>query len=213
MPVPETQPQPLIYRKRRNPMARGEREWRVETDALVSIAASGRVRRYRWDQIVSVRLCREPLRARPWRYVFAMQRKDGGKTEIDNAHLLSIGLFEDRSDRFSPFVRAALARIGAANPRARALIGETRKRYFFLLLLSLLGFGALAVTLILAPTPIDRLAYSAPIKLGIILVTVLIFWRWVIGAMPRGVALDVVPDRALPPAPGSAIPAAEDKPT
>jgi hypothetical protein len=213
VPVTEAQPQPVIYRKRRNPMARGEREWRVEADALVSVAASGRVRRFRWDQMVSVRLCREPLRARPWRYVFAMQRKDGGRTEIDNAHLVSIGSFEDRSDRFSPFVRAALARIGAANPRARALIGETRKRYFFLLLLSLLGFGALAVTLIVAPTPVDRLAYAAPIKLGIMLLTALIFWRWVMGAMPRGVALDAIPDRALPPPPGSAIPATEVKQT
>ena len=26
-----------------------------------------------------------------------------------------------------------------------------------------------------------------------------VFWRWVIGAMPRGVALDAIPDSALPP--------------
>lgn len=201
--------EPLTYRKRRNPMARGEREWRIEADALVSVSSSGRKRAFPWKQVVSVRLCHDPLRARPWRYVFALQCKDGGKVEIDNAHLLAVGSFEDRSDCFSPFVRVALARIGAANPRARALIGETPKRYFVLLLLSLLGSGALAVGLMLAPTPLDGLAYALPIKLGIILLTLPIFWRWVLSAMPRGVALDAVPDRALPPAAASAIPLAE----
>jgi hypothetical protein len=26
-----------------------------------------------------------------------------------------------------------------------------------------------------------------------------IFWRWIFGAMPRGVALNEIPERALPP--------------
>lgn len=186
-------------------MSRGEREWRVERDALVSVSAAGRERRLPWSEIISIRLCREPARRRPWRYVFEIQSRGGGKTTIDNAHLLSMGAFEDRSASFTPFVRTAVARIAEVNPAARALVGETPKRYFFLLLLSLLGLGGLAIALTLFATPIDHLPYAAPIKLGIIILMLPIFWRWVIGAMPRGVALDSIPERALPPAPTSAI--------
>ncbi len=50
-------------------MSRGEREWRVEDDALVSRGVSGHERRYPWRDIVSVRLFHEPSRFRPWRYV------------------------------------------------------------------------------------------------------------------------------------------------
>ncbi len=192
--------QPVIYRKRRNPVSRGEREWRVEEGVLRSVSAAGRERCLTWSDVVSVRLHCSPARARPWRYVFALQSKDGRKTEIDNCHLVSIGAYEDRSASFTPFVRAALARVAAASPKARALIGETPKRYLFLLLVSLLGFAALAVCLIAVRTPLDSLPYAAAVKLGVTLLMLPIFWRWVLGAMPRGVTLDEVPDRALPPA-------------
>lgn len=197
--------QPVIYRKRHDPMSRGEREWRVENDVLLSVDAGGRERRIAWDEVVSVRLCHEPARGRPWRYVFELQCRDGRKAEIDNAHFLSLGAFEDRSAAFSSFVRAAIARLAAANPKARALIGETPKRYFFLLLTSLLGLVALAIALSVMRTPLDSLPYATPLKLAVILLMLPLFWRWVIGAMPRGVALDAIPDRALPPAPASAI--------
>lgn len=112
-----------------------------------------------------------------------------------------MGAYEDRSASFTPFVRAALARIAASSPKARALIGETPRRYHFLLLASLLGLAALAVGLIVVRTPIDALPYAAAVKLAVTLLMLPIFWRWVLGAMPRGVALDEIPDRALPPAP------------
>lgn len=196
--------QPVIYRKRRNPVSQGEREWRVEESALRSTSAGGRERRLAWSDVLSVRLRRQPARARPWRYVFELQSKDGRKTAIDNCHLLSMGAYEDRSASFTPFVRAALARVAACNPKARALIGETPRRYLFLLLVSLLGLGGLAVGLIVLRTPIDNLPYAPVVKLAVTLLMLPIFWRWVLGAMPRGVALDQVPDRALPPAPGAA---------
>lgn len=187
------------YLRRRNAISRGEREWRVEADALVTRSASGRERRYRWSDIVSVRLCREPARFRPFRFVFELQPRHRRKIVIDNAHFVAPRVFEDRSGSYAVFARAALARLGEANPKARALIGETPKRYFALLLAALLGLGALAFGLVAVRTPLDAQPWGALVKLALVLLMLPVFWRWVIGAMPRGVALDQLPERALPP--------------
>jgi len=191
--------EPVIYRRRRNAISRSEREWRVEPDALVTRGASGLDRRYPWREFVSVRLCFEPTRFKPWRYVFELQPRHRRKIVIDNTHYAGPGNFKDRSDTYTPFVRAALARLAEENPSARALIGETPKRYFFLLLAALVGLGALAYALIAFPTPLDALPFAALAKFAVILLMLPIFWRWVIKAMPRGVALDAIPERALPP--------------
>ena len=60
--------------------------------------------------------------------------------------------------------------------------------------LSLLAFGLIAF-----PTPLDGLPYASMIKFGIIMLMLPIFWLWVIRAVPKGVALDNIPPRALPP--------------
>lgn len=192
-------PQPVIYRRRRSAVSRSEREWRVEADALVTRGGSGRERRYLWRDVIGVRLCSDPTRYKPWRYVFEIQPRHGRKVEIDNAHCTGVGAFEERSAEYARFVRAALERVATENPKARALIGETPRRYFFLLLAALLGLGALALGLVAVRTPLDALPYAGLIKLGIILAMLPIFWRWVIGAMPRGAALSDIPARALPP--------------
>lgn len=191
--------QTAIYRRRAGRLSRGEREWRVEPDALVSRGASGRERRIPWADVVSVRVGFNAARGRPWRHLTELQPRHGAKIELDNAHFLAPGAYEDRSASYGPFVRAALARIGAANPNARALMGETPKRYFLLLLAALLGLGGLALALALAPTPLDRYAFAPLVKFALILLMLPVFWRWVLGAMPRGVRLDAIPERALPP--------------
>lgn len=191
--------EPVRYVSRWGAISRGEREWRVEDDALVTRGASGHERRYPWKDIVSVRLCHEPTRARPWRYVFELQPRHNRKIEIDNSHFIGAGAYEDRSSTYTPFVRAALARIAQANPKTQALIGETPKRYFLLLLLALIGLGALAFALVAVRTPFDGAPYANLVKLAIVLLMLPIFWGWVIRAMPRGVALDAIPERALPP--------------
>lgn len=191
--------QAAVYRRRRSAVSRGEREWRVEDDALVSCGAASGERRYPWKDFISVRLCHAPTRRKPWRYVFVLQRKQGHKIEIDNAHYLTFGAFEDRSRSYAPFVRAALARLAEKNPKARALIGETPTRYFLLLLAALLVLGGAAFALAVLPTPTDAPPYAGLAKLALILLMLPVFWRWIIGAMPRGVALDAIPDRALPP--------------
>jgi hypothetical protein len=193
--------QPVIYRRRRGAISRGEREWRVEEDALVSVGPSGRERRYPWRDIVAVRLRQGPTRIKPFRYVFELQPRHQRRVTIDNAHCIARGRYEERSDSYTPFVRAALERIAAENPKARALMGETPKRYFFLLLAALIGLGALAFVLAAVRTPIDALPapYAALAKLLIILGMLPVFWRWVIKALPRGVEISAVPPRALPP--------------
>lgn len=190
---------PVVYRRRRDAFSRSEREWRVEEDALVTVGGSGAERRFPWKDMLSVRLCYAPTRFKPWRYVFALQPRRGGRIEIDNAHFVSVGNFEDRSAAYRTFVRAALERLAAAKPQMRALIGETPKRYFLMLLAALVGLGGLAFVLIAVPTPLDALPYAALAKLAIIVLMLPIFWRWVIGAMPRGVGLSEIPKRALPP--------------
>ncbi|PZO51670.1 MAG: hypothetical protein DCF16_11045 [Alphaproteobacteria bacterium] len=194
--------EPVIYRRRRDRLSRSEREWRVEEDALVS-RGSGTEKRYRWKDIVSVRLTAEPLSGRPWRYVFELQPRHQRKIVLDNAHFISPGAYEDRSAAYTPFVRAAAAGLAATNPKAQALIGETPKRYFFLLLVALLALCGLAYVLVALPNPLDNLPYSNLLKFGAILLMLPVFWRWVLKAMPRGVALDAIPERALPPVAGS----------
>lgn len=189
----------VIYRRRANALSRGEREWRAEPEALYSRGSSGRERRYAWKDIVSVRLCHEPARFRPWRYVIEMQTRSSGKLELDNAHFVSRGEYEDRSAGYVAFVEAVVAHWGAAKPKAAVLIGETPKRYFFLLLVALLVLIGLSYVLVAVPTPLDTLSYGGLVKLAIVLLMLPVFWRWVIGAMPRGVALDAIPERALPP--------------
>ena len=191
--------EPITYRRRRSAISRTEREWRVEADALVTRGGSGHERRYRWSDIVSVRLLHDPARARPWRYVFELQPKHARKIVIDNAHYCGERSFEERSDSYTPFVRAAVSRWAGVHPNGRALIGETPKRYFFLMMATLIGLGVLAYVLVAVPTPLDALPYAAMVKLGIILLMLPFFWRAVLKAIPRGVAPDQIPDRALPP--------------
>jgi len=190
--------QPVVYRRRRDAISRGERQWRADEDALVTIDTAGSERRFLWKDMISVRLCFEPKRFRPFRYVLELTPKKGRKITLDNAHYLGVGRFEDRSSTYAPFVRSAVDRLRAVKPNMHALIGETPKRYFFLLLTTLLVLGALAFALVALPTPIDGLPYANLIKFGIILLMLPIFWR-VLGAMPKGVPLDAIPKRALPP--------------
>lgn len=180
-------------------MSRSEREWRVEDDALVTRGVAGRDKRYRWRDFAGVRLFAHPLPNRAFRYVFELQPKHARKIIIDNAHFLGANAYEDRSESYTPFVRAVVARLAAENPRLRVLIGETSKRYFFLLIGALIALGGLAYVLVAVRTPLDALPFANLIKFALILAMLPVFWRWVIGAIPKGVPPDAIPERALPP--------------
>ena len=190
---------PMTTYRRRGGVSRGEREWRVDDDALVSTNPSGREQRVPWRDVIAVRLCSQPHRRKPWRYVFELQQKNGRKIEIDNAHFVKMGSFEERSGDYKNFVRASLERVAVANPKAKALIGETPRRYFLIVLAGLFGLMAISYALIAVRTPLDQYQFAPLVKFGVIVLMLPIFWRWIFGAMPRGVALQDVPERALPP--------------
>jgi hypothetical protein len=193
--------QSVTYRRKRGVVSRGECEWRVEDDALVLRNGGGNEQRTPWKDVMGVRLYQEASRHRPWRYAFELHTRQGARIIIDNAHCRTRRDYEDRSGAYTPFVRAALARIAAANPNVRLLIGETQRRYFFLMLASLLGMGVLAFALIAVPTPLDGMPFALPVKLGLILLLLPAFWLGLFRIMPRGVPLDQVPDHVLPDAP------------
>jgi len=189
----------ITYSRRRGRVSRGEREWRVEDDALVMCRPGGGQKRTLWKDVVGVRLYHEALRNRPWRYAFELHTREGARIVVDNAHWLSANEYEERSSRYTPFVRAALARIAVANPKARLLIGETQKRYFFLMLAGLLAIAALALALTVIPTPLDATPFALPVKFALVLSLLPLFWIGILRSLPRGAPLDAVPDRALPP--------------
>ena len=189
---------PVVYRKTRHALSRGEREWRVEDDALVAVGSTGVEKRFPWQDMQAVRLCAQPARFRRWRYVFELQPRRGAKLVIDNASYQSLGRYEERSDSYGAFVRAAIDRLRAAKPEMTALIGETPTHYFFFLLVSLIALCAAAYVLIAVRTPIDDLPYAMLIKFALVLLMIPAIWR-VLGAMPRGVAISAIPERALPP--------------
>lgn len=191
--------EPVTYRRRDSAISRTEREWRVEADALVSCGAAGRDKRYLWSDIVSVRLLHDPARSRDWRYIFELQPKHARKIVIDNAHYVGARDFEERSESYTPFVRAAIERWAATHPHGCVLIGETPKRYFFLLIAALIFLCLLAYFLVAVRTPLDATPYANLIKFAIILLMLPIFWRSVLKIVPRGVAPDQIPDRAFPP--------------
>lgn len=191
-------PDPIQYARRAGPLSRGERVLRIEADGLFSRSSSGRERLLPWREIVSIRLFHEPARKRPWRYVCELQPKHNRKIIIDNAHYAGEGAYEERSEAYVQFVQALVVQLVTTKPRTRVLIGETPKRYFFLLLASLLALGAAAFALIALPTPLDALPYANLVKFGAILLMLPVFWRWVIGITPRGVPPDAIPERALP---------------
>jgi hypothetical protein len=191
--------QSIAYRRKRGAASRGEWEWRAEESALAMRTPGGGERRVPWKDVIGVRLYHEASRHRPWRYAFELHTRQGARIIIDNAHCRAARDYEDRSDTYAPFVRAALSRIAVANPKVRLLVGETQKRYFFIMLAALLAMSALAFALIAVRTPLDATPYAMPAKLGLILLLLPVFWLGVFRFMPRGVPLDQAPEHVLPP--------------
>jgi hypothetical protein len=198
----------IIYSKRQSVFTKEEHEWRVEVDALVIKAPPGKAPSRKelssaessisWKDVVNVRLAYAPGRFQKWRYVFVLQPKTGRKIEIDNSHYSGFAEFEDRSDTYVPFVRAALERIRDQAPQARAQIGSGIVSYVLNLLFVSAMFTILAILLIVIPTPLDFLSFSSFIKLGIIMVFLPVLYRWITKARPRGIKLDDIPPDALP---------------
>jgi hypothetical protein len=181
-----------IYRKRNNLFEKGEREWRVEYDALAQEAPDGTTQRKPWRDVAEARLRYMPVNSARWRYLFEIGFRDGTCWQVDNVHFAGISDFEDRSASYVPFVRAALERIRAEAPGARLYSGARAASYY-----AQAGF-AIAVLLVLAAiltlVPLGGVPLL-PLRLLLVAWMIPPFIKWLRRSRPR--ALDL--NAALPP--------------
>ncbi len=174
---------PIIYRKRENLFEKGEREWRVEDDALVCRAPGGSERRTPWADIKALQLRFYPTMAKPWLHQITLQTRSG-RIVIDNGHFAGLADFEDRSATYTPFARAVLAQIRAQAPGARVHFGSPPVAFWMQLAFVSIGLIALAAVLLLLPLPAP-FPLVVVVKLGVLLYALAMMPRWIRKNLPR----------------------------
>jgi hypothetical protein len=187
-----------IYRKRRNMLEKGEYEWRVEEDALVGRDAQSRQRRFRWSDVTGVRISFVPTRASAGRHALALRFRRGIGVEIDNMHYRGLADFEDRTESYLPFARAALARIAVFHPHMPVRIGSGRFSYYAQLITVIALFLLLIVVIVFLPIPPSEWSELSWIRFFVILALLPVFLTWVKHARPRMARLDSLPPDVFP---------------
>lgn len=177
----------MQYAKRANAFVAGEDVWTVTPDALVRTAAGGGASRLVWSEVTGVRVAYAPTRMKFGRYLISLSAGGGERWTIDNQHFAGIGNFEDRSDRFTPFVLACIERIAALAPQATARIGSSTAAYWSQLIFVSAMFVLLATVILLMP---GSLSWLILVKLGLIVAMLPVLIRWIGRARPRRVDLD-----------------------
>lgn len=177
----------MQYAKRANAFVAGEDIWTVTPDALVRTAPGGETSRLVWSTVTEVRVAYAPTRMKFGRYLISLRARGGERWTIDNQHFAGIGDFEDRSDRFSPFVLACIERIAALAPQATARIGSSSAAYWSQLIFVSAMFALLVMVILLLP---GSLSWLILVKLGLILAMLPVLIRWIGRARPRRVSLD-----------------------
>jgi hypothetical protein len=177
----------MQYAKRANAFVAGEDVWTVTPNALVRTAPGGATSRLAWSQVTEVRVAYAPTRAKFGRYLISLGARSGDRWTIDNQHFAGIGNFEDRSDRFTPFVLACIERIAALAPQATARIGSSAAAYWIQLIFVSAVFALLVAVILLAP---GSLSWLILVKLGLIVAMLPVLIRWIGRARPRRVSLD-----------------------
>ena len=178
----------VVYRKRQSYFQKREDEYRAEDDALVWRRSEAPERRYPWNGVVHVRATFAGSRLKPWRHVFVVTFRNGQNLKIDNGHFDSIGNFEDRSQAYCAFVRAAIEKIARDAPHAHASIGERPWTYYLELAMVAALFALLAVIIVLLPVDLSGGLYIT--RFALIILMLPMFFVWVARARPRGVKLD-----------------------
>lgn len=187
-----------VYSQRRNLFETAEWVWSVQDGGIGVCDHTGAKVLARWENIASVRVAHAPTRYKPWRHLMELRMTDGAKLTVDNVQFKGLANFEDRSDTYAPFVRAALDAIAVKAPQARAMLGATPVGYW--LSVVFLAVVAVALAMILMAVPIDGIPGVAWIKMGIIAFFIPQLVIWAVKARPRGVELGAIPDSALPAA-------------
>lgn len=177
----------MQYTKRANAFVDGEDVWTVTPDALVRTAPGGETSRLVWSEVTGVRVAFAPTRMKFGRYLISLSAGGGDRWTIDNQHFAGIGNFEDRSDRFTPFVLACIERIAALAPQATARIGSSTAAYWSQLVFVTAMFVLLVTVILLMP---GSLSWLILVKLGLIVAMLPVLIRWIGRARPRRVSLD-----------------------
>jgi len=174
---------PAVYRKRENLFEKGEREWRVENDALVCRMPDGTERRVPWTEIKALQLRYYPTMAKPWLHQITIQTPRTRVT-IDNGHFAGVADFEDRTASYAPFLRATLTQIQAQAPGVRVHFGSQSGPFWAQLAFVSLSLIVLAAVLLLLPLPAP-FPVVVIVKLGVILYGLAMLPRWIRKNLPR----------------------------
>lgn len=185
------------YSKRETAFDPGEQAWTVEPEGLRWSRADGATLGMAWARVREVRLAWAPTGPKPWRYTLTLVSPTAGAWTIDNGHYRGVGDFEDRSERFNPFVLACVAHVSAANPAARARLGAGPLAYWALIGFVAVAFAALAAALLLLPAPLKEPHW---LKLGIVATLLPAGALFAVKSRPRTTALEVEAFRAALPA-------------
>lgn len=176
----------IDYAKRENVFEKAERRWIVDADGLHHLYPGRPEAVLPWNAVREIRLTFAPTRMKAWRHKLTL-RTGAATWIIDNGHYRGVGDFEDRSDRFSPFVLACVERVREAAPGATARLGSAPLAYWAQLIFVTAMFGLLALVLIALPTTWSAFVW---IKFALILAMLPVLFSWVIRSWPRKVALD-----------------------
>jgi hypothetical protein len=177
-----------------------EGTWRLMPDVLElqsgPTAGSDVVRRYPYRDIVGVRLSYAPSRVDSARYRCDLQMRSGQRLAVLSTHYAGIADFEDRAATYSPFVRALIARIAAANPSASFRSGKNPLVYlaehvFLFAMFALLIF-------VLSAVGFGPLSESSWLKLVIIIGFIPLLIAYMRKNWPRRFAPEAIPNDALP---------------
>ncbi len=177
----------MQYAKRVNAFVGGEDVWTVTPDALVRTSPGGGTSRLVWTTVTGVRVSYAPTRLKADRYLISLNAGGGERWTIDNLHFAGIGNFENRSDRFTPFVLACIERIATLAPQATAQVGSTAAAYWSQLVFVSAVFVLLVTVILLMP---GSLSWLILVKLGLIVAMLPVLFRWIGRARPRRVSLD-----------------------
>jgi hypothetical protein len=157
----------------RNSLIDRERLFRLGSDALLWSGAGGEGSL----PYASVRDVRLIAYGSPAGETFqcTLRSRTHGKIKIRSHHYANLGLFEDRSATYTPFIRELATRIAAESPNARFLAGSTAL-WVVWLVIGLLGVGV-AVLLILSLFDGVPPAGAGLIAVVICLAAVPLIWR------------------------------------
>lgn len=176
----------IDYAKRENVLEKAERRWVIDADGLHSLVPGNPEAIMPWSAVREIRLTFAPTRMKSWRHKLTL-RTGSATWTIDNGHYKGMGDFEDRSDRFNPFVLACVERVREAAPGATARLGSSPVAYWAQVLFVAVMFALLALVVIALPTTWSAFLW---IKLALILAMLPVFFSFVVRSWPRKVALD-----------------------